>query len=321
MEERNVSAMPETAPREIPSSSDRATEEAASPSGYRGMADYWELITGDHADHEAEMDNLELLLRRHGAPRSQSFLDLGCGSGVQATILASRGYDVTGIDCEPDMIQVARNRAGTFRIPPRFEVGDMRSFDMGRTYDVAYSWRGAVDHLLRDDDFESMLGSVRRHVPKGVFIFEFWQNIGLRPHVEYWEKHHPGPQREVLYLQTIRYDPVSSILTREAELYALDFGAGKLEAHSVSTVRSRMLTIRSMGALVERGGFEVLGFYDATQPWQGPVERAHPAHQVLCVCRPRRPFGASPFGHGSLGSSHVSPALPGLPSVPLRRST
>ncbi len=37
-------------------------------------------------------------------------VDLGCGSGLWARHLVDAGYDVTGVDISPDMIQIARQR-------------------------------------------------------------------------------------------------------------------------------------------------------------------------------------------------------------------
>lgn len=43
-------------------------------------------------------------------PRSASVLDLGCGAGVLASVLARRGCMVTGVDVSPAMIRLARER-------------------------------------------------------------------------------------------------------------------------------------------------------------------------------------------------------------------
>lgn len=51
-------------------------------------------------------------------------VDLGCGSGIWAQLLADAGYDVYGLDISPAMILMARAR-----VPQgRFEVGSFTSF-------------------------------------------------------------------------------------------------------------------------------------------------------------------------------------------------
>ena len=52
--------------------------------------------------------------------------DLGCGPGAHALALARRGFDVTGIDGSPKMVEVARARAARDGVDAIFRVGDLR---------------------------------------------------------------------------------------------------------------------------------------------------------------------------------------------------
>jgi ubiquinone/menaquinone biosynthesis C-methylase UbiE len=53
-----------------------------------------------------------------------TYLDVGCGNGMTALHLATAcGFDVTGIDVDPDQIRLARDAAGS-RADVRFLVGD-----------------------------------------------------------------------------------------------------------------------------------------------------------------------------------------------------
>ena len=52
-----------------------------------------------------------LILDLIGPPAGRRILDVGCGDGILAVELASRGATVTGIDASPDMIAAARGRA------------------------------------------------------------------------------------------------------------------------------------------------------------------------------------------------------------------
>ena len=53
--------------------------------------------------------------------------DLGCGPGAHALALARRGYDVTGVDGSPRMVQVARTRAALDQVDATFDVDDVRA--------------------------------------------------------------------------------------------------------------------------------------------------------------------------------------------------
>jgi len=51
-------------------------------------------------------------------------LDLGCGTGSLSVLLAERGYDVTGVDLSPRMIERARSKVAAHQVSVRLLVGD-----------------------------------------------------------------------------------------------------------------------------------------------------------------------------------------------------
>ncbi|MCP4571576.1 MAG: methyltransferase domain-containing protein [bacterium] len=53
-------------------------------------------------------------------------VDLGCGSGRAAVWLARRGYDVTGIDHQPEALELGRLLAADAGRPCRFVAADLR---------------------------------------------------------------------------------------------------------------------------------------------------------------------------------------------------
>jgi SAM-dependent methyltransferase len=64
-------------------------------------------------------------------------LDVGCGQGTQAIMLARRGYDVTGVDVSDELLDTARATAsaepGEVRGRLRFERADL--LDLGARYE------------------------------------------------------------------------------------------------------------------------------------------------------------------------------------------
>jgi SAM-dependent methyltransferase len=80
-------------------------------------------------------------------PAGGTVLDIGCGSGRPvAAYLIARGYDVTGIDSAPTMIELAR---GNFP-DSDWLVGDMRHLALRRRFQGLVAW-DSFFHLTFDD--------------------------------------------------------------------------------------------------------------------------------------------------------------------------
>lgn len=56
-----------------------------------------------------------------------SILEVGCGTGRTACLLAKKGFRVTAIDIHPTMIEKARRRSEAEQLDINFEVGDVVS--------------------------------------------------------------------------------------------------------------------------------------------------------------------------------------------------
>jgi SAM-dependent methyltransferase len=131
-------------------------------------------------DYEAECDAVEALLRQYGTGAVTTMLDLGCGTGTHALLLASRGYAVTGVDRAPAMLERARAKAaqrakaGT-GTAPAFLEGDIRELRLGRTFDAVVMLFAVLGYQAGDDDLAAALRTVREHLrPGGVFICDVW---------------------------------------------------------------------------------------------------------------------------------------------------
>jgi SAM-dependent methyltransferase len=60
-------------------------------------------------------------------PAPSSILDVGCGTGSLAVLLARAGYDVHGIDFSERMVAAAREKARAAGVEVRVEVGDAQA--------------------------------------------------------------------------------------------------------------------------------------------------------------------------------------------------
>lgn len=104
--------------------------------------------------------------------RRGTVVDLGCGSGILASILTGAGYDVLGVDISQDMIELASANApkASFRRESLLDV-DLPSA-VGVTA-IGEALNYATDPRAGLAELERLAGRVRESLgPRGVFLFD-----------------------------------------------------------------------------------------------------------------------------------------------------
>jgi ubiquinone/menaquinone biosynthesis C-methylase UbiE len=86
-------------------------------------AKLYDKIWGRH-DYDSDVKFLHNLFRRYGCKK---IVDVGCGTGGHALRLAKLGYEVTGVDISPTMLEIARQKDKDEKV--KFIRGDMRKLD------------------------------------------------------------------------------------------------------------------------------------------------------------------------------------------------
>ena len=104
-------------------------------------------------------------------------LELGCGSGRVLIPTARAGVDIVGLDASPQMLGVCAARlaeeSATVQQRATLVQGDMRSFDLGRTFALITIPFRPFQHLLTVEDQLACLACVRRHLAdEGRLLFD-----------------------------------------------------------------------------------------------------------------------------------------------------
>jgi SAM-dependent methyltransferase len=106
-------------------------------------------------------------------------LELGCGSGRVLIPTARAGVDIVGLDASAQMLGVcaARLREEPAAVQQRATLvhGDMRAFDLHRTFALITIPFRPFQHLLTTEEQLACLASVRRHLAdSGRLIFDLF---------------------------------------------------------------------------------------------------------------------------------------------------
>jgi SAM-dependent methyltransferase len=84
---------------------------------------------------------------RRLVPEGGRVLEVGCGSGALASLLSHYGFDVVGLDDDPDIVACAQEIASQLNAPARIAQGS--AFDLSTYYDrfdLVYSL-GVLEHF------------------------------------------------------------------------------------------------------------------------------------------------------------------------------
>ena len=139
---------------------------------YDLLAPYYDSINAE-IDYKKWADFIEKILEKECVSRPELVLDLGCGTGKMTLELASRGYDMTGIDCSPEMLDIARENAEVDGHDVLWLCQDMREFELYGTVDAAVCCLDCINHLETVDDLEKCFKLVHNYlIPDGIFIFD-----------------------------------------------------------------------------------------------------------------------------------------------------
>ncbi|KUL30849.1 class I SAM-dependent methyltransferase [Actinoplanes awajinensis] len=133
------------------------------------MIDYDELYRTGTAPWEiGRLQPAIAALLEHGV-RGPRVLDLGCGTGDLAVILARRGYHVTGVDISPVAIEKARAKADG--LTAKFEVQDATALTLPKAhYDTVFDC-GLLHNLQRHGGLDAYLTQLPTLVEPGGFLY------------------------------------------------------------------------------------------------------------------------------------------------------
>ena len=138
---------------------------------YHELAQSYDVLTRD-VDYEATVAFYNEILDSLGLePRTA--VDLACGTGSVAILLAKQGLTVTGVDLSEDMLCVASQKAQVLDNPPGFVCQPLQKLYLPRGVDLAVCALDSLDYILDPNDCKEAIRRVYKALnPGGIFIFD-----------------------------------------------------------------------------------------------------------------------------------------------------
>jgi SAM-dependent methyltransferase len=135
---------------------------------YEAMAPVYDVFTG-HYESEAWIADLVKLLEHHGLT-GKRLLDVGCGTGTSFLPMLAQGWEVTGCDISPAMLERAREKAGD---APQLAVADMLALPEFGQFDLVWALDDAINYLLSPGELEKALAGMGANLaPTGLLLFD-----------------------------------------------------------------------------------------------------------------------------------------------------
>jgi SAM-dependent methyltransferase len=141
---------------------------------FSASAEFYDLIYSTFKDYISEATQVAGLLRQLN-PHCQTVLDVACGTGEHARLLAGHGFVVDGMDLDAAFVRIAEQKhpAG------RFFIADMSDFRLSQRYNAVLCLFGSIGYLQTLDRVRRAFTCFRDHMTAdGIIVVEPWFTPG-----------------------------------------------------------------------------------------------------------------------------------------------
>ena len=138
---------------------------------YHELAKSYDRLTND-VDYAATVDFYFEILEREGL-KPRTAVDLACGTGSVAVLLAEKGLEVIGVDLSEEMLTVAQQKAMELENIPRFVCQPLQELRLPRGVDLAVCALDSLDYITNPEDCAEAIRRIYKVLnPGGIFIFD-----------------------------------------------------------------------------------------------------------------------------------------------------
>jgi SAM-dependent methyltransferase len=143
---------------------------------FSASAELYDLVYSGFKDYAAEAAQLVALIRQ-AHPQARTVLDVACGTGEHARLLAEEhGFEVDGLDIDPALVTIAQRKLSRGSV---YEA-DMTAFELGRRYDVVVCLFSSIGYVRTLENVQRTFEHVRDHLAEGgIALVEPWFPPGV----------------------------------------------------------------------------------------------------------------------------------------------
>ena len=202
----------------------------------RLFGERYDHFIGSQLTDDQAVSEVDEIVRVQALEPGSRVLDVHCGYGRHANVLARRGYRVVGLDRMERFIERARADARREQLDVEYWHMDVRELDVHEEFDSCYSWFGSFGYS--DDETElDVLTRIRRALRAGgTFLLDMQSPYRMIPALI-------AGQGTTTYYSRIGDDVAFDVRTLDA---------------TASRVHGKLITAR--GGLIEEADYAVRAF-------------------------------------------------------------
>jgi SAM-dependent methyltransferase len=215
---------------------------------------YYDILFG--WDRSKEASFYDRILEARGAGRDEPVLEVACGSGRVARLLAARGRNVTGMDLRPGMLAFLRDRSAAQGTPVATLCADMTSFAAPDSFGGAYNPMNSFRILQTDAAAEAHFACVAAALrPRGVYVLD----LDFAASLDDLSPHTDQPWEMTDGKVTVRAEEAGIVVDDDGARRRLIWGEHRLRNYTSATFARRVaavegLAIESWHPEAHRGG-------------------------------------------------------------------
>ena len=188
-------------------------------------------------------------------PEDGRVLDVCCGTGYLAGLLAARGLHVTGVDASPGMIAHARENVPA----AEFHIADASAFRVSGRYDGAVSTFDSLNHILETRALNAVFLRIAKALKPGApFVFDMLLESAYR--TNWADAFSVVRDDHVLLITGTGFDFRTKMAQCRITMFRLIGGEWR---RSDTEVQERCYSTLEIDAALSRAGFEATSYYDA----------------------------------------------------------
>jgi len=202
-----------------------------------------------------EVDRIKTIVEVCKKSVGKRLLDVACGTGRHLSYLRY-DFQCTGLDLNNSMLKVAAQRLPGVSLI----LGDLRTFDLGESFDVITCLGGGIAYAQTDEELDTTMSNLYRHTTLGgIVVVDPWNTIESFVDGEEKMKTWDGREEHDPRLQNLKVARANVVHLENAfsvtEYHYLVATRGGSVKHIAETHRLRLFTRQAIAGSLTRAGF------------------------------------------------------------------